>query len=72
MLKIDKTLAEGNTTNKLLFNISEQLTEIIEMLKVKPNRPDAGEIAALISRITAGYKPTKTEIEKIKQFNKGA
>jgi hypothetical protein len=69
MYKIDQTLL--NTQGKILFNISEQLAEIIEMLKAKPIKPDAGEIATLINRITTGYKPTKAEIKKIEQFNKG-
>jgi len=69
MYQIDQTLL--NTHGKILFNISEQLAEIIEMLKAKPNKPDVGEMAALINRITTGYKPTKAEIKKIEQFNKG-
>ena len=48
--KIDMRAVEGNTTNRLLFNISEQLSEILlflkpqnnnlqEIMQIKPEQP---------------------------------
>lgn len=67
MLKIDQTILDN--TGKILFNISEQLTEVISLLsEKKPKKPTSGEIIPIINKIASGTEPTKAELKKIEKY----
>ncbi len=73
MYKIDKKTAEGNSTNMILSNISDQLEELIAATKgvrvrKKLDAIDPMDILKTIQNISNGQVPTEREILAMTTF----